>query len=647
MSVKRFTGSNIREIMQEIRAELGDDAAIISNRRVPGGHEVVAMSNVGLQNITEESHSSKPRTSQPEQQPAPAREITVKPVPKPAPAEGLSFDEQLALRSRVREMEKAAEVAPLPNPFSQPASPVRSEPPPVVTQHRKTVGKAAYATQASTPSRSAEFEPGEVTVKLSAPITEQPAAPVTKAIEEPVLEVFEAELVEDHVEPEPSAPVLPSAAERFAEDLRKARAITEWSSQMVGDLNSMQDLIRRQILPRVSQSTVYAEINQLLAKAGFQKDLCTQMLSSLPGELAERRMDRNGISRWIEHALVEQISVMGSPEVWWGGRTVVSMIGSNGVGKSTSIAKLAARFLMDNSASEVVILTTDVEQNDALRSHAELFGIDFQVVNDFEDLDAAIKSYGYKRLVLVDTPGHSFRSKKLSGSLARLAKVSGPMKVMLILNSSSEAESLEAMTGAYIAAAEKAGLTLSDCVVTKLDEAIRIGALISTMARHKLRLNYQSDGDGVLEDFERGSALALVRQSMECYSVGLEISAVDGTKDNGEQFDIMRATLLENVGEMTQILTSIRREFKNAGFVEATKFLSSATGSRRELPFGKMLEEQKGTEVVSKSGKPGLLWHTNDYPVESAYFNLSAGSSYSEKPQLLPNAGQKAIRSVN
>lgn len=643
MSVKRFTGRNIKEVLQQVRSELGDDAVIVSNKRVHGGIEIVAMSDEGLKEL-EEIQSSAPRRSEaPAAQPESALQ---KPSVKPAVAAPLSFSEQLLLRESVRQQEKPVPEQPLDNPFKQAPDQEQVVQTPLPNPLRKSLGKAAYSSQANSSFIQDDLGASEVLVKLSSAKAQQPEQAKPAPEPEPELEVFEAELVEDFEEPEPAGPVLPSAAERFADDLRKARAITEWSSQMVGDMHSMQDLIRRQILPRVNQSTVYAEINQLLAKAGFQKDLCSQMLSSLPGELAERRMDRNGVSRWIEHALTERISVMGSPDVWWGGRCVLAVVGSNGVGKSTAIGKLAARFVMENSPSEIVVLTIDSENNETLRNHADVMGIDFKVVADFEDLNQAIKSYSYKRVVLIDTPGLSYRHKKLRASMERLSRVDTSLKLMLVINASSEAESLEAMTAAYKVVAADSGLDLADCIVTKLDEAVRIGALISIMSRHQLRVNYQSMGSGVLEDFERGSALELVRHSMECYSIGAEISAVDGTKDAGEQFDIMRNALLDNVGEMTQILTSIRREFKNAGFAEGTRSIGSATTSRKNLPYGQLIEEQKGVAASNSSQKPELLWAKNDYALDSAYFSLSPNTPFQSKEQPKLSV-DSSIRNIN
>jgi flagellar biosynthesis GTPase FlhF len=648
MTTKRFSGPSIREIMLEVRKELGEDAMIISNRRVNGGVEVVAMSDETHRIVTEEAQSSKPKVVE---IPSPASKAShqASTTPKrPLQEAVLSFQEQLLLRDKLRLQDQDAGEVPLPNPFGKSELAPVAVPQPAITQHRRSVGKAAYATHSTSEFVAGDLGSAEVTVKLSSsPSRQAPESiPERQPTKEPDLEVFEAELVDESVEEEPQGPVLPSAAERFADDLRKARAITEWSSQMVGDLNSMQDLIRRQILPKVSQSTLFAEINQLLAKAGFQKDLCTQMLSRLPGELAERRMDRNEISRWLEHALVEQVSVMSSHDVWWGGRAVIALVGSNGVGKSTAIAKLAARFVMENSALDIVLLSIDSENNESIRNHADVLGIDCQIVADYEDLDAVIRSYSYKQMVLIDTPGLSYRNKRLAPTMQRLSMAQTPMKVMLVLNASSEAESLEAMASTYKAVASEAGLSLDDCIITKLDEAVRIGALISIMARNGLRVNYQSAGSGALEDFERGSALALVRQSLERYSLDTEITAVDGTRDSGEQFDIMRNKLLDNVAEMSSILTSIRKEFKNAGFAEGTRSIGAVSTPRKNLPYGQLIEEKKGVDVASSSGKPELLWAKNDYPVESAYFSLGHDTLYVNKGNQVPALPPK-IRSIN
>jgi flagellar biosynthesis protein FlhF len=636
--MKRYSGATVREVMTVIRNEIGSDAVIVDNRRVHGGVEILAMSEAEYNAINAETSLSKPA-------PPPAPAITPPAELKPHIP---TFQEAMDQRARQSSQEGLLQNEKLPNPFKQRLKEEPAYQP--GSQFRKNQGLSAYSTQSSTDLAEPEVSTSEVRVSFSSGAS--PRKPVHTPVVEPTLEieVIEAELVDEHEEPEPTGPVLPTADERFADNLRKAKTITEWSSQMLGDLHSMQDLIRRQILPHVSQSNVYAEMNQILAKAGFQRDICAQILSSLPGELAERRMDLKGINRWAENALVEQISVISSPEVWWGGRTVVAVVGSNGSGKTTSIAKLAARFVManeDNGVNEIVLLSTDSEHEATMRNHADVLGIEFHVVEDFEDLDAAIRSLSYKRLILIDTPGIGYRHKRLPVMMQRLAKVSTPMKVMLVLNASSEAESLEAMTGAYITKAQEAGVALEDCIVTKLDESVRIGALISTMARHKLRLNYQSCGNGVLEDFSRGSALALVRQSMESYSIGGDSSSMDSSRDIGAQFDATRDKLLGNVSEMNDVLASIRREFKNAGFVESTRSIAALETGRKNQPYAKLIAEQKGQDQPVSHAKPDLLWAKNDYPVESAYFKLANPEGYSNLSPYVAQKGLTQIRNVN
>ena len=640
--MKRYVGTTVREVMTVIRNEMGNDAVIVDNRRVPGGVEILAMSGDEYNAINAETGLKKPAPAA-----SPAPPVEQKPhIP--------TFQEAMAQRERQSSHDGLLQNEKLPNPFStapESTPGVRAESAyQPGSQFRKNQGRSAYSTQSSADLAEPEVSTSEVRVSFSSGAAKQ--KPVHTPVVEPVseMEVFEAELVDEHEEPEPSGPVLPTADERFADNLRKAKTITEWSSQMLGDLHSMQDLIRRQILPHVSQSNVYAEMNQMLAKAGFQRDICAQILSSLPGELAERRMDLKGANRWAENALVEQISVISSPEVWWGGRTVVAVVGSNGSGKTTSIAKLAARFVManeTNGVNEIVLLSTDSEHEATMRNHADVLGIEFHVVEDYEDLDAAVRSLSYKRLILIDTPGIGYRHKRLPKMMERLANVSTPMKVMLVLNASSEAESLEAMTGSYIARAKEAGVALEDCIVTKLDESVRIGALISTMARHKLRLNYQSCGNGVLEDFSRGSALSLVRQSMESYSIGGDTSSMDSSRDIGAQFDATRDKLLGNVSEMNDVLASIRREFKNAGFVESTRNIAALETGRNNQSYGKLIAEQKGQDKPVSNSKPELLWGINDYPVESAYFKLANPQGYSDKSPYVAQKGLTQIRNVN
>ncbi len=640
MAIKRYTGSNIREVMMAVRNELGDDAVIISNRKVSGGIEIVATSDDELQKITRETNN-KPeperKPPQPELNPQPAAQVAKEPIAHP------TFQDALMMREK------------LPNPFNIEDEPEPERPFPLVTQRRKTTGGMAYAAQAFVEQPEKDDSSSlksDVKVKLaSQPSGAKPRlsitepAPKQSAPEVPEeLEVVEAELVD---EVEDQGPVLPTAAERFEEDLKKSRAITQWSTQMLGDLNSMQDLIRRQILPRVSQSIVYSEIHQRLVQAGLQKDFCTQMLSSLPGELAERRMDRVGMSHWVEHAMVEQISVINSPEAWWGCRAVIALIGANGSGKTTALVKMVARFLMDNDPNEAVIVSIDSDKHETLKGQAEILGVDFVLVEDYQDLDEVLKNLSYKRLVMIDTVGYSYRHKRLKPQMERLSNLKQPIKAMLVLNASSEAESLEVMTASYLKTAHEVNLNLDDCIVCKLDEAIRIGALLSTMARHNLRLNYQSSGSDVLEDFERGSALALVRQALSVIQVDDDFSSLDTSKDMGFQFDAMRNALLDNLNEMTTVLASIRREFKNAGFVEATRSIPGLDASRKAQPYARLVDENKGKELASDNKKPELLWGVNDYAIETAYFNLSKAPIFAATtPSIISEISSQADTAV-
>lgn len=650
MAVKRFTGSNIREVMQCVRDELGDEAVIISNKRVTNGIEIIATSDETLKEIT--AQTQKKKSPVPEAEPAKPQAAVEPEAPKKPEVKHPTFMD--AIQMREQRLASSSE-NPLANPFRFPDD----EPPrafPLATQRRKTVGGQAYtsvATANELDKDTAADDKSEVMVKLfsqSATRSEsqnRQEPDKAQGLDPLPMEVVEAELVDEaEEEQKEQGPAIPSAADRFEEDLKKSRAITQWSTQMLGDLNSMQDLIRRQILPRVSQSAVYAQIQQMLVKAGLQKDFCNQLLSSLPGELAERRMDRAGMSHWVEHAMVEQINVMNSPEAWWGGRAVIALIGTNGSGKSTALTKMAARFVMDNDPGEVVIVSIDSDQHETLRSQAEILGVDFVMVEEYQNLDEILNELCYKRLVLLDTIGYSYRHKRLVPQLDRLAKLDQPLKVMLILNASSEAESLEAMTSSYLKAAAGVNLTLEDCVVSKLDEAVRIGSLISTMSRYKLRLNYQSSGSGMLEDFERGSALSLVRQALAVEDIYEGFSTIDTTKDSGFQFASLRNVLLENVNEMTTVLASIRREFKNAGFVEATRSIQGLDQSRKVQPYARLMSEAPIKQVKAEIKKPEILWGVNDYPIETAYYHLDHKADLSEEKVQVTEEPSPAVENL-
>ncbi|WP_408601875.1 hypothetical protein [Pseudomonas sp. PLMAX] len=582
MTTKRFEAPTAREAMILVRKEFGDDDFLIyKNVKIAGGVEIIA---------------------------GPYSSVPVQKAKEPEPEPVLTGFKS-ALSNAGQHLD----------PFEVPSLPT-SKLKAASAAYRQAKGGVAYAKQA------ADVPTPEKVIQPAAPKEATPR--VAQATPEQVIEVFEAEVVEDEPEVPPQAQA--DAAQKFQEDLKNISAVADWSKHLLGDVVKMQEVIRRRLLPRVAEGSSYADLHKLLTTAGFKPAMSEAILKHLPSEIAERRLDPMAMSRWVEQALIAQIKVMPDPELWWGGRAVIPVVGSSGAGKTTSVAKLAARFVMNNEPSALTVVSLDPDHSDTLKVFAEVLGVEFKVLQEYQDLGELLGKLRHKSLVLIDTPGFGYKSKKLPGLLSRLAIGDQPMKPVMVMNANAESQLLDMTAKTYLKHGEEAGLKIAHCVITKLDDTVSIGGLLSVIDKSSMAVTYQSESSDILDDFERGSAMALAQQAFEAIPEDGTESIQGYSYQDGKKFDGYRDELLKNVHEMSQMLSGIKRELKSAGFNSSQAEISGLVESKSHPQFGLQVVPAK----EKQQDKPALLWFKNDYPVESMSYKASSLAPVSQDKRL-------------
>ncbi len=191
---------------------------------------------------------------------------------------------------------------------------------------------------------------------------------------------------------------------------------------------------------------------------------------------------------------------------------VFALVGSTGVGKTTSIAKLAARYVQRHGQRHVALVTTDsyrIGAHEQLLTYGRLLGIPVQTARDHKELYAALSSLTEKRLVLIDTAGMSQRDVCLSEQFAALAASGIPIRSLLVLSATAHPSVVKETVEAF------SGVELEGAILTKLDEAASLGGVLTTVINHKLPLLFVTDGQRVPEDVQPANAQKLVRKAAE------------------------------------------------------------------------------------------------------------------------------------
>jgi flagellar biosynthesis protein FlhF len=190
---------------------------------------------------------------------------------------------------------------------------------------------------------------------------------------------------------------------------------------------------------------------------------------------------------------------------------VVALVGATGVGKTTTIAKLAARYALRHGRERVALVTTDsyrIAAHEQLRTYGRILGIPVRIANSHAELSEALKLLSDKDLILIDTAGMSQRDVRLSEQFALLGEAAPNLKTFLVLSTTTHRSGLGEVVKAF------GKVKLDGCILTKLDETTSLGGALSTAVEHKLPVAYVSDGQRVPEDIHIARAPNLIQRAV-------------------------------------------------------------------------------------------------------------------------------------
>jgi flagellar biosynthesis protein FlhF len=459
MNVKRFTAKTSREALMLVKQAFGDEAIVVSTRPCAEGVEVLAMASDSVQQF----------------------ERVAAPAPAPAPTQ-----QRTPARSAMPVMEEPSSVERDVEQLSMSTLSFQDYVRERMLKRRETELQAQAPKAAPAPAPTAA---------ASAPTSERPARSASKPA--PVRrDPVQAPTLAPMIDPEllAAAPALAEPARRdlqqpLLDELRSMRGMIE---QRFGALTFMEKLQRE---PR------QALLSQKLLDMGFSPQLVRKLVESLPNDSEEIAwagsvLEHNLTTGEQEPALEDQ-----------GG--VYALIGSTGVGKTTSTAKLAAAFAAKHGAANLGLVTLDayrVAAHEQLRTYGRILGVPVHTAHDRASLEDLLDLLSAKKMVLIDTAGMAQRDTRTRELLEMLSHRS--IQRLLVVNAAQQGETIEDVLVSYRAASCK-GIVLS-----KIDEAVKLGPAVDALIRHRLKVLAVANGQRVPEDWHRLSAHALVQRAL-------------------------------------------------------------------------------------------------------------------------------------
>ncbi len=282
-------------------------------------------------------------------------------------------------------------------------------------------------------------------------------------------------------------------------------------NRLFEEIRDMRSYLEQRPDPSITteaQPIQKALFGELLAM-GFSASLARYMIANLPSDLGS---DINNCLQWVKDILLHNVTTLNNDEEFLGQGGIYALVGPTGIGKTTTIAKLAARLVLRHGANKLALVNTDsyrIGAPEQVRIYGKILGISVHPVQNETELKFTLESLKDKHTILIDTVGMSQRDQMITEQLALLSNAKQPIKRLLCLNATSSIDTLNEIVEAY------RGSELAGCILTKLDEAATISNVLEILLRHKLKLFYVASGQRVPEDLELADREKLINQVFE------------------------------------------------------------------------------------------------------------------------------------
>ncbi|MCK9619334.1 MAG: flagellar biosynthesis protein FlhF [Methylobacter sp.] len=494
MKIKRFFAADIRQAMRMVKEELGSDAVIMSNKSVDGGVEIVAARDFDEQLIqsklqkqaAEQQSSDRSYRSSADSDILSSRETKKVDLP--------DFEAEknhLHVLSSQRKQSAEGFV-----PERSPARPQR------FPADRDTSGiSGGRSNRFPTDSDTSTIPGGRRNI-------DQYVGYAEKVHLRGNMETVSAKAAKPVVY---STPQKPKPAERpmqIAMPSEKQGSpadnlLMEMSKELKSLRSAMDSKLSSVSWAAMSQTNpVRADLLQRLAGMSISRKLSVKIANRFTNHT-----DPELVFSQAQELLAKVLPVAEDDLLQHGG--IAALVGPTGVGKTTTIAKLAAKFILKHGPRQVALITTDnyrIGAHEQLNTYGRILDVPVRVASSAAELRNLITGFSDKRLILIDTAGMSQRDMKLVEQINTLQQSGIAIKSYLVMSAATEYKAMNEIIKAFQVFEPQAS------ILTKLDEAATIGSAVSSIIENNLPLSFIADGQQVPEDMHCPCARTLISQ---------------------------------------------------------------------------------------------------------------------------------------
>jgi|JI7StandDraft_1071085.scaffolds.fasta_scaffold00496_26 flagellar biosynthesis protein FlhF len=491
MKIKRFVAKDMRSALAEVKEFLGPDAIILSNKKVSGGVEIVAAvdADTSMHNALEPAKTVDKSNGNRD------ANVSVGRV-------NIRIDDESEPDNLRHSPRRAEPVNTSSAPFvKQSMASHRSvnEPSDDADSLRALLARQMLKQQKAELNQTAQVG----TATLNAKKLADPAA---------LLQRKSPATTERQQNGGSSSSSMLSGGQfqQFTElQQQQAQQMQQQFDAMRQEMQSMRQLLSHQVSGLMWQDLARREpiralVIEQLKQLGLSSAMADQLACFMPEELSVTEAWPAALE-----LLAGQLTTTQDDIINRGG--IVALVGPTGVGKTTTVAKLAARFAKLHGPDQVALITTDTFRIGAfeqLATYGRIIGCPVRQVKDYTDLATLLTQLQNRKLILIDTAGMSQRDVRLAENLSAIIQNSRvKIKSYLVLSATSQARVMQEAVDHF------KRISLAGCIFTKLDECLSLGEIINIAIENAMPVSYLTHGQRVPEDIEVANATAMIAQA--------------------------------------------------------------------------------------------------------------------------------------
>lgn len=487
MKIKRFFAADIRQAMRMVKDELGPDAVIMSNKSVDGGVEIYAARDFDQQMLQQ--------TQRVEADVVPNRQNAIKKM----------FGLQDAPPAK-------APVHIVSSPRKQGANNEQINTAP----RRKIDSYMGYAEKASLNRPDTRFADTQIKQAVKKPET-LPVPPVAFADAKQAPPAFQ----ERAFAAQPAQKSLDMQLAAVQQSPVGEDLLAEMRNEFKQLKFSMAARLAEVSFNSLQTNPVRMDVLHRLADMEISKKLSLKLVNHL-----DAYKTADSAFKKAQEMLAKVLPVSNDNILEYGG--VVALLGPTGVGKTTTIAKLAAQFILKHGPRQVALITTDnfrIAAHEQLNTYGRILDVPVRSAANAQELRSLINGFFDKKLILIDTAGMGPNDMRLAEQLMTLQEHDIPVKSYLVMSATTQYKAMQTIIKGFQM------IKPTGCIITKMDEAESKGAVISTLIEQQLPIVFITDGQQVPEDIHMPNPHRLIAQCVAELDIGLRHPVTLGYED--------------------------------------------------------------------------------------------------------------------